>query len=363
MTAKATAAAFGDSRSASSGSPRARRTELRAASPAPGARADSIAAGSDIKVGHALEFVEAGFDILRRQPQQPPQAEFLDRETRHHGAVNQRPPEPPVGEVAAAREVSHEAARKAVSGARRVADLFERVSGREKNRAVLEEAGAVFTALQHHDARPKPLNRGSGAPEVSRPGEHPGLGLIDDEHIDLSQRLLQLLRLPLDPVIHGVAGHQARPRELATHVKLQWGIDVAQEYELTSQVRSRHLRGKALENIELGFERPRLAHVSIVLTSPAKRFPPRPFEAFDVNPAAGKDSQLLLAEILTHDRHDFYGCEIAGGHGEEAGGAAQDFLRLAVRRLEGIKGDRTNDEQRHLVRITSEGKVRWATGG
>src|SRR2546426_7005977 len=116
MTAKATAAAFGDSRS---GSPRARPDELRSASPAPGAPLDSIAAGSDIKVGHALEFVKAGLNVLRRQPQQPPQAEFLDRETRHHGAVNQRPPEPPVGEVAAAREISHEAARKAVSGADR----------------------------------------------------------------------------------------------------------------------------------------------------------------------------------------------------------------------------------------------------
>src|SRR5207249_12226741 len=111
MTAKATAAAFGDSRSASSGSPRARRTELRAASPAPGVRADSIAAGSDIKVGHALEFVEAGLNVRRRQPQQPPQAEFLDRETRHDGAANQRQPDPPVGDVADAGEMSHEAAR------------------------------------------------------------------------------------------------------------------------------------------------------------------------------------------------------------------------------------------------------------
>src|SRR2546426_3434139 len=130
MTAKATAAAFGDSRS---GSPRARPDELRSASPAPGAPLDSIAAGSDIKVGHALEFVETGLDVLRRQPQQPPQAEFLDREARHHGAVNQRPPEPSLGEVAAAAEVSHEAARKTVSGAGRVVDLLERVAGSEKN--------------------------------------------------------------------------------------------------------------------------------------------------------------------------------------------------------------------------------------
>src|SRR5207247_10164506 len=107
--------------------------ELRSASPAPGAPLDSIAAGSDIKVGHALEFAKAGLNVLRRQPQQPPQAEFLDRETRHHRAVNQRAPEPPVGEVAAAGEVSHEAARKAVSGASRVVDLLERIPRPEKN--------------------------------------------------------------------------------------------------------------------------------------------------------------------------------------------------------------------------------------
>src|SRR2546427_784321 len=175
MTAKATAAAFGDSRSASPGSPRARPDELRSASPAPGAPLDSIAAGSDIKVGHALEFVKAGLNVLRRQPQQPPQAEFLDRETRHHGAVNQRPPEPPVGEVAAAREISHEAARKAVSGASWVVNFLERVAGREKDCAVLEKARAVLTALHHHDARPKLLNPGGGAPEVSCPGEHASL--------------------------------------------------------------------------------------------------------------------------------------------------------------------------------------------
>src|SRR5437899_6600133 len=120
MTANATAAAFGDSGSAAPEPRRARAEGLRSASPPPGARPDSIAAGSDIKVGHALEFVEAGLDILRRQPQQPPQAEFLDREARHHGAVNQRAPEPSLGEVAAAGKVSHEAARKAVSGAGRV---------------------------------------------------------------------------------------------------------------------------------------------------------------------------------------------------------------------------------------------------
>src|SRR5437773_2128179 len=190
MTAKAAAAAFGDSGSASPEPSRARAEGLRAASPAPGARADSIAAGSDIKVGHALEFVEAGFDILRRQPQQPPQAEFLDRETRHHGAVNQRPPEPPVGEVAAAREISHEAARKAVSGASWVVNFLERVAGREKDCAVLEKARAVLTALHHHDARPKLLNPGGGAPEVSCPGEHASLRFVDHEHIDLGQRLL-----------------------------------------------------------------------------------------------------------------------------------------------------------------------------
>src|SRR5437660_2371061 len=165
MTAKATAAAFGDSGSASPEPSRARSEELRSASPAPGARPDSIAAGSDIKVGHALEFVEAGFNVLRRQPQQPPQAEFLDREARHHGAVNQRPPESPVGEVAAAGEVSHEAARKAVSGASRVVDFLERIPGREKDCAVLEKACAVFAALHHHDARTQLLNRGGGAPE------------------------------------------------------------------------------------------------------------------------------------------------------------------------------------------------------
>src|SRR4051794_25755765 len=82
-----------------------------------------------LEVRELAEEREARLDLLARERAQALGAEAFHRERAHHAAVEHRPLQHLAIELALGRDVSHEAAGKAVAGAGRIADLIERQRG------------------------------------------------------------------------------------------------------------------------------------------------------------------------------------------------------------------------------------------
>src|SRR5215471_3321755 len=120
------------------------RRDNRASKP-PGSGSVPIAAGRtsvlNIKVRHALKLVEPRLDLGGSQPQQTREPELFDREARHHGTVDEGASQVRKTGVAGTAQVAHEATCKGIAGAGWIADLFERVAGREEDAVILKKAG------------------------------------------------------------------------------------------------------------------------------------------------------------------------------------------------------------------------------
>ena len=232
-----------------------------------------------VEVREFAEDLEAGFDLLAGQVGQALGPEAFDGERSHHAAVEHGALEHLAVQLALRSDVSHEASGEGIAGAGGIAHLLDRQSGSaegmaaDAERALAEKDGrAVFAVLHHQPARPAGQNFIGGARQAGIAGQHFGLGIVDQQHVDELQRLRQFLRLAVDPVIHGVAAHQPRVAHLPPHPGLQQGIDVGEEEKVGVEKFLRDLRVEILEDVQLGEVGLGFVEVLSVLSRPEERF-------------------------------------------------------------------------------------------
>src|SRR5712692_2718601 len=91
----------------------------------------------------------SGVYLFGLQVPQPLQSEFLDCKTPQHRTVDHGSPQGGVASILAAREVSHEAPGKTVTGARGIVRLFQRKRWDAKYSPFVHHHGSVFPALDH----------------------------------------------------------------------------------------------------------------------------------------------------------------------------------------------------------------------
>src|SRR6266849_10709212 len=169
-------------------------------------------------------------DIGGLESRQPLEREVLDRERRHHRAVDDRPPHRGRVDPVLGGEVAHEPARERVAGTRRIIDRVKRVRRNEKQRAFGHQERAVLAALDDHGPRPHRGDRPRGADEVRLARQLPCLAIVDRHDVHFGEDAPQRVALALDPEVHGVERHEPWTLpHLTEHVELKLGIDVREE--------------------------------------------------------------------------------------------------------------------------------------
>jgi hypothetical protein len=64
---------------------------------------------------------------------------------------------------------------------------------------------------------------------------------------------------------------------------------------------------------------------------------------------------MLLGEVITYDRYQVHVGKKTGGCGKIGGGAPQDIILFAKRRLHRIKSHRANNQYTHLSLLSKSG--------
>ena len=100
---------------------------------------------------------------------------------------------------------------------------------------------------------------------------------------------------------------------------------------------------KIREDVEVGNQRGALVHVLVVATGPIESFSSGAFQALQIDVLMLENGHIFRGEVVTDDSHQAHWREMAGGEREITGGAAQHAIVLAVRRLDSIERDRTDD--------------------
>ena len=104
----------------------------------------------------------------------------------------------------------------------------------------------------------------------------------------------------VDPVIHGVAGHQLHIRHLLAHAPLQHGIDVGQKQKLRVAIRVGNLGLERREHVQLGVVRLGLVQVLEIRTLPEEALARGVLNAARVDVARLEDGLLLGPKVLAH---------------------------------------------------------------
>src|SRR5271155_1000087 len=96
------------------------------------------------EMGEVVELLRASLDLFFREAADAVEAEMLDGEATHDGAVDHGAAEGRVVDGSGSGERAHEAAGKAVAGAGGVADDAQRHGRGGKNRLAAEKRGAML---------------------------------------------------------------------------------------------------------------------------------------------------------------------------------------------------------------------------
>jgi len=100
---------------------------------------------------------------------------------------------------------------------------------RPEHAGLVEEQRARVAPLDHDLARAEVADRGRRLDQAGASREQPGLLVVEQQHVDGAQHLLQRVELAGDPEVHGVAGDELGLAHLREHLELQVGVDVRQE--------------------------------------------------------------------------------------------------------------------------------------
>ena len=85
------------------------------------------------KLDESVEIGDALLDVRRRDLEQALNGEPFDGERAHRRAIDHGAAQVRFGDVAAAREISHESAGERIARARRIEHRLERIRRREEN--------------------------------------------------------------------------------------------------------------------------------------------------------------------------------------------------------------------------------------
>ena len=152
----------------------------------------------------------------------------------------------------------------------------------------------------------------------------------------------------LDPIVHGVAGHQLDGGHGIAHAALQHGIDVGEEEEIGIAIRVGNFGLERRKDVELGVMGFGLVQVFEIRALPEKAFAGGMFNAASVNVAGGKNGFLLGAKVLAHDGDDAHIGEEAGGERKVSCSAAQTTLAATSRSFNGIVSNAADDGDGHV---------------
>ena len=153
------------------------------------------------EVRQLAEDLKARVNFLARKILQALRAKALHRKRAHHSAIEQRALEHFPVDLSLRCDVSHESAGKGIARTSRILYLIDGKRGRAKRMrsdaegAFTEENRcAVFAVLDDQRLRPQGQNLIRGAQQILLVREHPGFGVVDQQHIDQLQRLRQFFR-------------------------------------------------------------------------------------------------------------------------------------------------------------------------
>jgi hypothetical protein len=155
-------------------------------------------------------------------------------------------------------------------------------------------------------------------------------------------------RVPSIQKVHGVGRHELRPRlHLVQHLRLQLGVDVAQEEEVGFSQRRRQHGVEVAEDVEVRLQGVGLVQIEAVATLPAEGGAGGPRDPREIDASLAEEVEVGLGEILPHHADDRDRTEEGGGGGKEGGGAARDLLPLSEGGLQAVEGDGTDGENGH----------------
>src|SRR3990170_4854951 len=228
----------------------------------PSCFAASAASTLPFQADHLGKGQQPLFDLPPLQPLEPLQREVLHGEGGHGGAPDHRPPERGRVRGVLLSEVTHEAAGEGIPRPRRVEHRLEGVGRREEELASRDQQGAVLAALDHHGPRAHLADGPRRLDQVGLARQHPGLGVVDEQHVHSRQHAEEVRALALDPEVHGVERGQRRPLHLLEDLELEHGVDIREEQEARLAVARSQLGLECRESIELHVERPRFVERS-----------------------------------------------------------------------------------------------------
>ena len=101
-------------------------------------------------------------------------------------------------------------------------------------------------------------------------GQLGGLFIVYQENIRLGQHLLQLLRVTINPQVHGVTDYGGSAGHFPAYRQLQAGLDITQIDDAGLPVDGIDARLEALENAQLGEQGFPGAEIAGIAPAPAK---------------------------------------------------------------------------------------------
>ena len=148
----------------------------------------------------------------------------------------------------------------------------------------------------------------------------------------------------LDPVIHGVAGHQLHPGHRFAHAALQNRIDVGQKKKLRVAIGVGNLRLEGSKNVQLGLVRLGLIQIFEIRAFPEEAFARRAFDAANIDVPSAKYGFLFGTKVLADNGDDAHIGKKTGGQSESTW-----QLRRGLRRI-GLRGFQSNRMRRCRLR-------------
>ncbi len=174
------------------------------------------------------------------------------------------------------------------------------------------------------------------------------LGVVEDHAIDLGDRCDQRITRDVDPQVHRIQRDPARLLALPADVELQPRQDVREKEHVALLGGLGQLRVERLEDVQVGLERLARVHVLAVDALPEERL--ATLDVLDVvrdHAPAVQHGVLVLAEVVADRPDDAHLMKERRGEREMDGGAAEHPLAAAVRGLDRVIRDRSDNSDTH----------------
>ena len=101
-----------------------------------------------------------------------------------------------------------------------------------------------------------------------------GFFVVDCEHVHPADDFLQVAQGHIHPKVHGVKHHELGGVDLAQHLELHLGVQVAQHHKVCLSARGTHGRLPANQHIQVGGQGVAPHHVVVVVARPVEALTP-----------------------------------------------------------------------------------------